>query len=205
MALVGLADPAHWQRERRKVDIFDLKGEVQSFLAALGLDKCRFISYSTSNSLVEEGIAIESNGGSIGFMGKARADSLNLYGIDCSVFVAELRMEFLVAQQKRRHMPVPRFPRVKRDLAFIIDRSILSETISDIILASSSGLVKKVDLFDVYEGERLPLGKKSLAFSLELTSMERTLTDEEVDHEMEKIVRAVEIGCNAVLRSSETE
>jgi len=201
MVVTGLAEPQHWSRERRGVDLFDLKGEVESLLKALGLDKSRFISYSTSNSLVEEGVGVETNDGTVGYFGKVRADLLNFYGIECLVFVSELDTELCVGRSDPKYSPLPKFPRVRRDVAFVVDQSVSSKEIGTTMLNASSGLLQRAELFDLYEGDRLPAGKKSLAFSLELSSTDRTLTDEEIESEVRGVVKSVETQLGGTLRS----
>jgi phenylalanyl-tRNA synthetase beta chain len=202
VVISGRPCPDHWSRETREVDVFDLKGEVQALMGLMSLDKCRFISYSTSNSLVEEAIAIESNEGSIGYLGSVRNDVLSEFGIEGVVFVAELSVSAFTTKSIRKYVPLPKFPRVRRDVAFIVDETTPAVDVEQSLLGSSSGLLAKAELFDLFEGDPLPKGKKSLAFALEILSHERTLTDDEIEHEVEGAVRAVENKFRAILRRS---
>jgi phenylalanyl-tRNA synthetase beta chain len=202
MILSGRPDPVHWGRKDRLTDFFDLKGEVQDFLERLSLDKCRFISYSTSDSLVEETIAVESNGGSIGYLGRVRSDVLLEYGIESEVYAAELSTSCFTEKRIAKYRPLPRFPRVRRDVAFIVDVAALAGDIQQSLLLSSGGLLQRAELFDIFEGDPLPEGKKSLAFALEILSEDRTLTDEEIEREVEEAVKAVENKFGATLRRS---
>jgi phenylalanyl-tRNA synthetase beta chain len=90
---------------------------------------------------------------------------------------------------------------VQRDLAFVLDASRPAGDVEDVIRSAASDLLRRVELFDVFEGKSLPSGKRSLAFALELMSYERTLTEGEVEGELRRIVEAVERTCGGVLRT----
>ncbi len=109
----------------------------------------------------------------------------------------------LAPTDKSLYEPLPRFPKVKRDLGFIVDVGISAEGLQQSIKEFSSGLLQGIELFDVYQGDQLPAGKKSLAFSLELMSPDKTLTDAEIDTEVRNIVTHVQDRFNALLRSVE--
>ncbi|MCZ6777018.1 MAG: phenylalanine--tRNA ligase subunit beta [Ignavibacteria bacterium] len=203
LLMTGMVAPRHWGSPSTCVNIFDVKGKVIDLLEQNGLDKGKFISYSTSDSLVENRIALEINGTYGGYLGLVRAEVLNTFGIGQEVFVAELNLELLAPTDKSLYEPLPRFPKVKRDLGFIVDVGISAEGLQKSIKEFSSGLLQGIELFDVYQGDQLPAGKKSLAFSLELMSPDKTLTDAEIDTEVRNIVTHVQDRFNALLRSVE--
>lgn len=97
--------------------------------------------------------------------------------------------------------PLPKYPSSARDIAIIVDADALSGDIRKTIAASGGKLLQSAALFDTYVGDKLPEGKKSLAYALEFRSDERTLTDDEVAAAMEKILAALEQKHGAVLRS----
>jgi phenylalanyl-tRNA synthetase beta chain len=201
LVITGLSAPRNWSLEGKQADIYDLKGEAMNLLAKFALDKSLFISYSTSNCLAENPIAVEINGGRVGYLGSVRAEVLKLFGIEQQVFVAELSLKAFAGERSRKYQPLPRFPRVRRDVAFIVDEGTTAREVEDAIRESSSKLLQRIDLFDVYEGENVPRGKKSLAFALELMSHEKTLTDPEIESEVRLIVQQVEKRLGAALRS----
>jgi phenylalanyl-tRNA synthetase beta chain len=202
LALTGLANPPYWADVNRSVDIFDLKGDITALLGNLSLDKCRLIPYSTSNSLVEEAIDVILKEASAGFLGRVKEDVLTQYGIEHPVYVAEIQLQAFSSHRSKKYEPLPRFPRVKRDLAFVVDADTNAGTVEETIRSASSGLLKSVVLFDLYMGDRLGPGKKSLAFALDLVSPEKTLTDAEIDDEIRRIAAVVEKSLGAVLRTS---
>ena len=101
----------------------------------------------------------------------------------------------------RKFEALPKFPSVSRDLAFVVDEIVPHLNLEDAIRNSGGPLLKNVTLFDIYVGAQIGLGKKSLAYALEFQTGERTMTDEEIDKVIAKIVQNVQRQCNAVLRS----
>jgi len=103
--------------------------------------------------------------------------------------------------RKRNYVSFPKYPRVRRDVAFILEDSTPAEAVERIIKDASSSLLQSVELFDLYRGESLAAGKKSVAFSLDLVSREKTLTEGEIEAEVRRIVEAVVIKTGGVLRA----
>ena len=202
LVMCGKASPSNWGTPDRRVDIYDLKGAVEGFVEALGLDKRRFISYPTSNGLTEQGLAVEIQGLPSGNLGKVTADTLARYGIEGEVFAAELPVARLENQSRPVYEPLPRFPVVRRDVAFILDVSTEAGRVAEEIRRSASELLVSVSVFDVYRGAEMPAGKKSLAFALMLMSKDKTLTDREIDEAVAGIVKHIEQTFSAVLRSA---
>jgi len=202
LVMCGKASPSNWGTPERRVDIYDLKGAVEGFVEALGLDKRRFISYPTSNGLTEQGLAVEIQGLPSGNLGKVTADTLARYGIEGEVFAAELPVARLENQSRPVYEPLPRFPVVRRDVAFILDVSTEAGRVAEEIRRSASELLVSVSVFDVYRGAEMPAGKKSLAFALMLMSKDKTLTDREIDEAVAGIVKHIEQTFSAVLRSA---
>jgi phenylalanyl-tRNA synthetase beta chain len=101
----------------------------------------------------------------------------------------------------RKYIPLSRYPRVRRDVAFIVDAGIPAEKILRTMKESATELLETVELFDMYEGDPLPAGKKSVAFTLELMSRVKTLTDPEIEAAVKRVVERVEKEQGATLRS----
>lgn len=199
--LTGRATPVHWSDKGRPVDLFDLKGEIQTIAAYLGLDKCKFISYSTSVSLAEPSISIEINGTYAGWLGLVRENIARSLSIESDVYVAELNLSALGLRRGKRFESLPRFPKVNRDVAFVVGPEVQAEDVETFIKSCGSTILASVELFDKYEGDPLPQGRKSLAFSLGIMSREKTLTDAEIDSELRQIVEGVTKKFGASLRS----
>jgi phenylalanyl-tRNA synthetase beta chain len=201
LVATGLARPRYHDESPRQVDIFDLKGDVLAFLDQALLDKCRLISYSTSDGLTDDTVAIEISGTYAGFIGRVKSGVAARFGIERDVCVAECAMEFLTQEPPRVYQPLPRFPKVKRDLAFLVDHLTTVGEIREAIRRVCGEKLFALELFDVYEGENVPQGKKSVAFSLELLSRERTLADADIEALIKSVVTHLEEVHGAVLRA----
>lgn len=203
IVMSGSVVSAQYGSEHRDVDLFDLKGEVQALLSKFCLDKYRFISYDSASALIESALAVEINGTYAGFLGKVGKSIAQGFDIDDAVFVCELKItEFergWVTEKKLK--PLPRFPGVHRDLAFVISAATQHETVVRAIREAGGTLLTDLVLFDVYVGDQVGAGNKSLAYSLEFQPLDRTLTDREIDAEVTRIVQHVEATCNAKLRA----
>lgn len=201
LLLSGNRTPRHWSAAPAVCDMFDLKGEVSDFVEKFVLDKRGFISYSTSNRLADSALAIEINGSYAGYLGVVKPELLKTFGIDQNVFVAEVTLSAISLEVRKHYIPLPKYPRVRRDVAFTIDDSVSAAVVEEVIKEGASSLLQSAELFDLYHGENLPLGKKSLAFSLDLMSREKTLTEGEIAAEVKRIVEAVTSRTGAVLRA----
>jgi phenylalanyl-tRNA synthetase beta chain len=201
LVMTGGSAPLHWSGGRREVDLFDLKGDIEFLLAKFALDKSRFISYSTSKGLTDNTLGIEIQGSYAGYLGSLTKDALREFGLEQTVFVAEIDVERFRRDAPRVFVPLPRYPKVKRDVAFTVDAGIPAEHLEKTIRESATELLQSVELFDVYQGEQLSGGKKSVAFALEFMSLEKTLTDVEIEAAVSRVVAGVEKAHGAALRS----
>jgi phenylalanyl-tRNA synthetase beta chain len=101
---------------------------------------------------------------------------------------------------KIKYTEIPKYPEVRRDLALLIDQAVTYESIYTIARQTEKSLLKNIDLFDVYEGQNLPEGKKSYALSFSIQDSSKTLTDEQIDKIMNKLQKNFETELGAVLR-----
>ncbi len=200
-ALNGNADPG-WARDDRPFDVFDAKGVVEAVMAELGISWTlgdpigRPFHPGRSGTIMvgEERIGV------LGEIHPRVADRLGLTG---RVAVAELEVEALMrlARPLSGVEDVPRFPPVRRDLAFTVDASIPAGRVRSALEDAAGEILGSVLLFDVFEGPPLPEGTKSLAYSVDFRAPDRTLTDEEVDGAVEAIVQRLSRDVGARLRS----
>jgi phenylalanyl-tRNA synthetase beta chain len=193
MVLSGLAKPRSWDTPERTADLFDLKGELESLFNTIFLDKIKYIPYPTTKALTENGLSIEITGEYAGFLATVRRDICVKYDIEQDVCVAECSLGILDRNRRReqRFKPLPKYPRVMRDLAIVLDESTTVGDLTATINEAGKPLLRSVELFDVYTGDQLPKGQKSCAFALEFLSEEQTLAAGEVDKVMQKIIGAV--------------
>jgi len=195
--------PIQFGTEHRKVDLLDIRGEAEAFLSKFCLDKYRFISYDSVSALIESALAVEINGSYAGFLGKVSKSIAQRFDIDDEIFVCELKLHVLEKGwiTEKKLTPLPRFPSVRRDLAFVVDQSTEQESVARTIKEVGGTLLAGLILFDVFVGDQVGAGKKSLAYSLELQPLDRTLTEREIDAEITRIVSSVESMCHAKLRA----
>jgi phenylalanyl-tRNA synthetase beta chain len=203
LALTGRADPDSWDIPKRQWDFFDLKGEVETLFSKIFLDNYKFIYYSSHKAISEVELGVEIQSTYAGSLLKVSPTLLKRFDIEGDVFVCELDLGLLKRGQRtaRKYTPLPKFPSVTRDIAVVVEKGISIGHLEEEIRRSGGDLLKQVRLFDVYEGERIEEGKKSVAFSLELLSLEQTLTEEAIEAVVRKITTNLNHKFQAVLRS----
>ncbi len=147
--------------------------------------------------------AAELDGEAIGVLGEIDSKIICNFGIEGRVGAFNLNFEKvlkLIQKAKPAYTPISKFPPARIDLAIIVAKKILWKQIKELVLASGNGLVKEVELFDVYEGKNIPPDKRSLAFHMVFQSSERTLKDEEVKKVTDKIIERLQNNFGAILR-----
>ncbi|MCI0706758.1 MAG: phenylalanine--tRNA ligase subunit beta [Ignavibacteriae bacterium] len=204
LLLAGQHSPVSYGVSTRPFDYLDVKGEVQALLSKFSLDKWSFISYDTHKALSEHNVTIEINGTYAGYFGKVKSSVSEKFEIEGDVYIAELNTAVLHAQRvnSTKYRQLPKFPKVVRDLAFIVDSRLPQEKVEKAIRESGGTMLETLRLFDVYTGQPLGSGQKSLAYALEFQPSDRTLTVKEIDGIITSIVAHVQRTCGATLRAS---
>ena len=182
---------------------FTLKGELEAILSGLRLPKAVYTAVKDNPSYHPGRCAMVSIGGiDLGYMGQVHPLVAKNYGLDCEVYCAELNFSkaFELDQPEPTFTPLPKYPAVTRDLALVCDEAVTVAELENVIAASAGKLLRGVKLFDIYRGKGIPEGKKSVAFSLELRSDDRTLTDADSEGVTSKVLSALAEKLNAVLR-----
>ena len=203
LVLTGDHFNRHHSEKQRKYDILDLKGEVEGLLDKFFLDKYRLISYDNGKPLSVDNISIEIQGTYAGFLGRLRKEIGAKFGIKEEVFIAELSMDILSSfwNGERKFRSLDRLPSVTRDLAFVVEANVPQGNVERAIREAGGKLLNSVFLFDLYTGEQVGAGNKSLAYALEFQPADRTLTDEEVNGIVANIIRHVQSSCDASVRA----
>lgn len=186
-----------------KVDYFDLKGIVENVLSTLGITNVSFNRESSNESFHPGKTAsINSKKDYIGILGEIHPDVCDNYSIDKNTYIAVLNLDMLVKLTSNaiKYTPLPKYPAVTRDLAILVEDSILVQQIEEIIKKQGSNLLDSIVLFDVYKGSQIPEGKKSVAYALSYRAENKTLTDVEVNKTHDKIIRSLEHQLGAELR-----
>jgi phenylalanyl-tRNA synthetase beta chain len=202
IVLTGLRAPPGWDRAGEGVDFYDIRGVLEGLLGQFSLDKWRLISYSTSDGLTDNPLLIEIEGVQAGYLGRVRDSVLERIGVRQPVYVAEIAAKSLLAGGKKAFEPLPKFPRVRRDVALVVRDEVTAAELEAAVREGAGDLLQSVEVFDVFVDPSLGAGKKSLAFALELMSRERTLTDQEIDQVVRAAVREAGQRCGATLRGA---
>ncbi|MFL0247925.1 phenylalanine--tRNA ligase subunit beta [Candidatus Clostridium stratigraminis] len=186
-----------------KVDYFDLKGIVENVFSTVGITNVSFNRESSNESFHPGKTAsVYSKKENLGIIGEVHPDVCDNYGIDENTYVAVLNLDLLVKLSSNviKYTSLPKYPAVTRDLAVLVEDSILVQQIEDIIRKQGSNLLDSIKLFDVYKGSQIPEGKKSVAYALSYRAENKTLTDVEVNKTHDKIIRSLEHQLGAELR-----
>jgi phenylalanyl-tRNA synthetase beta chain len=174
--------------------MFDIKGIAEALMSKLKVDNYETLCYDGVIVEREASGAISCNDKTLGLFGLASRELVRKFDIEREVYVLELDAEILqaIARERSRFAEPSRFPPVKRDIAVIVGATLPQEEIAKLIESLAGKDLRRIELFDVYVGEAISKGKKSLAYSLIFQSVERTLSDAQVDEIMERIVRGLE-------------
>jgi phenylalanyl-tRNA synthetase beta chain len=201
-AITGLWHSHSWQAEKKPVDFYVVKGIVDGLVDLLGLTKQ--IQYKQANREgMHPGRTAEIFLGEtlVGFIGQIHPTVQKELDLT-ETYVFELSLVDLLnaGVDETRFEVIPRYPSISRDIALVVDKNVVAGEIEQIISKAGGKMLKDVSVFDLYEGDRLEEGKKSVAFSLRYFDPERTLTDEDVTKAHEKVLKAVEEKFGATLR-----
>ncbi len=199
--LYGVRDEASWLAQEAPLDFFDLKGTVETLLLGLSVPAPAFVPGNLPPFL-RYGARVLAAQTPLGWLGELQprlADRLDLEG---PVFVFQLDLKALaaVAQPFPLYAPLPKYPAVYRDVALVVDKGIPAAEVNEALLRLGRPWLEEAYLFDVYVGEQIPPGKRSLAFHLTYRDPGRTLTDEAVDRHHQKLVEALARELGADLR-----
>ncbi|WP_271405038.1 phenylalanine--tRNA ligase subunit beta [Tenacibaculum soleae] len=190
-----------WKTATKTSDFFYLKGIVISLLSRLGLDKLKTSPIKTD--VFSEGITLSLGKTKLVEFGVVKRAVLKEFSIKQEVLFADFNWQNIlnfVGKKKIKVTDLAKFPSVKRDLALLLDDKVEFKEIYNLAFQSEKKLLKEVDLFDVYEGDKLPEGKKSYAVSFVLQDENKTLADKQIDKIMQKLQQTFEKNLAAVLR-----
>lgn len=201
LLLTGRKERERWRADERAVEPADVKAEVELLLERSGVSDMRFVP--ADHALLSDAVEVMIGGSAIGVIGSVRQEVSRPFDLSRGVQYAELSyapLVRLVSAKRTTYAEVPKFPVVRRDLSLLLDRSVTFERLKEVAMGSERKLLRTIDLFDVYEGGKLPSGKKSYALSFHLLDASKTLTDEQVDKAMARIRQALEKEAGAEVR-----
>ena len=176
---------------RKQVDFYIIKGIAEELLNYLGYEnRYSFVAGNIPQEFHPGQTAqIVVNGKQVGIVGRVHPTVSKE-----PVYVMEINLDLLleIKTGKMKYKEISKFPSIKKDLAVIAEKNLASEEIAKIIKKAAGNLLKSTDVFDVYTGENVEKGKKSIAYSLEFEAQDRTLTDDEINDILNKIIQAIE-------------
>jgi phenylalanyl-tRNA synthetase beta chain len=201
LLVTGNRQNESWTNPQSKSDFFLFKGYINTILSRLGLDK-KVTSLPFENDVFAEGLALAVGKEVIVEFGTVKKSLLKYFDIKQEVLYADFAWDKIqkYVSNKIKFTDIPKYPEVRRDLALLLDENVKFEQIYNIARQTEKGLLKDVNLFDVYQGNNLPEGKKSYAVSFILQDDSKTLNDTQIDKIMSKLQSSFESQLGASLR-----
>ena len=204
IAVTGVATPQSWNVKPGKASFFTLRAVAEKLLRRFGIDIYALQTETFESDLFSEGLTMALNGKELLRIGSVAQKIRRRVDVKQEVYFLEMNFDALVRSTRKHRITaseLSKFPEVKRDLALLVDKSVTFSALRDVAFAAERKLLRSVSLFDVYEGDKLPAGKKSYALSFVLEDKTRTLDEKTIERVMTNLVRQFEQRCGAEIRS----
>ncbi len=202
--ITGKRVEGSWAHADEDSSFFELKAYVENIFARLGVPAGLCISEKSDKNIFSEGLTMKNRGGKpMVELGVVCPRLLKTAGVSATVYYADIHWSTVmkaIRKQKVEFKELSKFPAVSRDLALLLDQAIPFEKIEEIAFQTEKKLLKRVELFDVYEGKNLPDGKKSYAVNFILQDEQKTLNDKQIDAIMQKLIKNLTKNLGAELR-----
>ncbi|WJW76733.1 phenylalanine--tRNA ligase subunit beta [Thiohalobacter sp. IOR34] len=193
--------PEQWGAEKAGLDFYDLKGDVEALLALGGRAGCfEFVAEAHPALHPGRSAAIRHGGRRAGWLGELHPRLAGDLGLPAGILLFEIELAALQLARKPVFQPISRYPSVRRDLAFLVDAGVSAQAIRARVEASAGEWLKELLLFDVYQGEGVESGRKSIALGLILQDSSRTLADQDVEAVVERVTAVLQDELGASLR-----
>lgn len=202
LTVTGLKNNVNWKTPENQSDFYTIKAYTENVLKALGFNADKFNKFEISDDQYKYGLEYKLGKMSIAKFGAISRKMLKMFGINQDVFFAEIEWGTVmnILPKPEQFNEIVKFPKVKRDLALLLDEKIKYSEVEKIALQVDKKLVKEVSIFDLYQGKNIPEGKKSYAISLWLQSEDKTLTDKQIKKIMDKLIYQYENKLGAEIR-----
>jgi phenylalanyl-tRNA synthetase beta chain len=204
IALTGKRAAPFWSGDEReaKFDLYDVKGILEEFLEQVGVRGFTFQRRESSTSLFVESGSIHLGKLNLGQLGQLHSVLAKRYDLRDAVFLAELNLDLVLARRNtaKTFKPLPAFPSIRRDVALLMPEAITHEAILQVIRQAKPANLESTELFDVFRGEHVPVGQKSMAYALTYRAPDRTLTDAEVNTAHEALLAQLAEKTGATIR-----
>ena len=179
----------NWNTKTENINLFFIKEKVEHILHRLGLKK--LILIEETHSSMTYSLSYKFKKDTLVSFGKVSRDLCEHFDIKPEVFVADFNLDILLelAQFSNvKYQEISKFPEIRRDLSLLIDQSVSFNDLQEIAMQTDNKILKSINLFDVYEGEKIPKGKKSYALAFTMADNTKTLTDKYADKIIDKII-----------------
>jgi len=202
--LMGVCDAPFWGRDPAPVGFYDLKGLIEGVLDGLRIGGCEIVPGDDPLYAPGQSAHLELDGEVIGSFGELASSVVRAFDLAGPVYVLDADVEGLIrrAGEVRLYEKITRYPAAVRDVAFVVEESIPVGDLLDGIREAAGNHLERIQVFDVYRGEQLPTGSKSVAFSLSFRAADRTLTDEEIDAASAAVVDLLRERWGAAVRGA---
>ncbi|MDF1654991.1 MAG: phenylalanine--tRNA ligase subunit beta [Coxiellaceae bacterium] len=196
--LAGCVEPLQWGKDKRSVDFYDIKGDVEALLANWDVSfECAELEYLHPGRSVK--VIVE--GKVVGCVGQLHPELQKRHGLKTEVYIMELVVSDLADTKLAEFKTISKFPEMKRDLAIIVPEQVPAKEIVETIHAVGGDILKNCAIFDMYKGGSVIEGSKSVALELVFQDSDRTLVDEDVNSVIHNIVNELQSIFNAQLRA----
>jgi phenylalanyl-tRNA synthetase beta chain len=204
IAITGCRQMAFWKSEDATLDASDLKGVVEELLERIGAFGINYERRETGTSLFLESAELKMGKNMIGQMGQLLPVLGRKYESRDAIFLAELDLDILLERRttNKSFKSLPKFPASERDVAMLVPESVTHAEVLLVVKKAKAANLVDTKLFDVFRGQNVPEGQKSLAYSFTYRSAEKTLTDEEVNSAHEPLVVALKEQLGATIRDT---
>jgi phenylalanyl-tRNA synthetase beta chain len=204
LALTGRRHAAFWSGDDRdaKFDLYDLKGIIEELLEHLGIRGLSCARRAASTTLFLESATVNLGKQPLGELGQLLPALAREYDLRDAVLLAELNLDLLIARRAsgKSFKPLPQFPAIRRDVAMLVPETTTHEAVLQTVKQAKPANLESVELFDVFRGQNVPAGHKSLAYAFTYRSADKTLTDAEVNAAHLKLVEACKAQLKATVR-----
>ncbi|MGB0466780.1 MAG: phenylalanine--tRNA ligase subunit beta [Pontibacterium sp.] len=199
--VTGTRYPENWACANEPVDFFDVKAEVESLLALGGSGhEFRFVAGQHVALHPGQTAVIERNGQAVGHLGALHPSLAKDLGLNGTVYLFEVKMDAIIAGRLPRYSELSKFPESRRDLAVIVGEQVAFDALRQLALENAGEYLKNVTLFDIYQGQGIEVGRKSVALGLTWQHPSRTLNEDEINGAVDSVISALKNTFGASLR-----
>ena len=198
--VAGRLQPENWNGSEATVDFFAVKSHVENLFAQANGQPVTFVKCDLPMLHPGQQAAIELAGERVGYLGTLSPDIMRKLDIDIPTVVFELSLQAVRTARVPKASKLSRFPQVRRDLALLVDDSVSYQQMRDVVEEAVPTLLMDVRIFDIYQGESIEKGKKSIGLGLILQDFSRTLEDKDADEVVARVTDSLGASLGAVLR-----